>query len=1195
MAERDAAQQLANGTLHQSYNGFNQLPNSPLTAKTDSTETSSSFWASQVSHGQPPMGYNSSYPVYRDVTAFGAKGDGVTDDTDAINEAISSGGNCGEGCLSSSVKGTFVFFPPGTYLISSPINAYYYSQLVGDPNDLPVIKTSASFIGLGAIQSDVYIPGGNGDEWYIEQSNFYRQVRNFVIDITQTTVANAAGLHWQIAQATSLTNVFIVASKNPATTQMGIFTENGSGGFMSGCSIIGGQYGIYGGNQQYTVRDFSIVGQTNSSICLIWDWGWTWSHLYLSEAPIGINLINPQDPTGQQGGSTYIMDTQFVDTPTAISANFAETTILESSIITLDNIEVSGVSTIVAFTDGSVLDLPAENIDFVVIGNIKDQDGSSFGSYAVDVQSPPSSLLNAGGSPLYRPIYFTKDRPQYEALTLESIISVTDHGAVGDGKTDDTSAIASALALATTNNLIYFPPGSYMVTSTIVIPAHARITGQVWSQIVASGPYFADLANPKAMIQVGNVGDVGTVEISDLLFTSVGELPGLVLMEWNVQAEEQGSVGIWDAHFRVGGAYGSELQVAQCLASGTIQTACVAASMVMYITPGSNGYFENMWLWVADHDIDVAENTQITVAVSRGLLIDSTEGPTWMYGTASEHSILYQYNFVNTTDTFAGMIQTESPYYQFADATESPGPFNSSVGLFANDPIFPDSSCTATPEMCNFAWAVIMEGNTNLTIAGAGLYSWYDNYLETCVDTQNCQQRLVLDAGGNYGLYLFNLITIGSVEMISNIDDNQVVLAKNNTQAIGHPLWSALASYLDDYQDLVLSCTDDSTDPACQAQWNCNLTRTYATVDDLNSAAGSFPNQCMGYYALGTLYTTLNASLANYTQANAGYDDVFGDYVTYTKELVPEILTMFMAGSSSDNPQGGGGNKYFNCTCEGYGPTLTQQCPFAYTQLLGATSYVMTYTLIDADGFYNDLQTNYAINRTWVTFGDSGGPTHQSGGHCLPGDCSEGTDYRYVNIPQAVSASKMDVLNPKDVITSALPQISQMKNNLLARQLDVNLGQWNGSFDDLLQTFSMPIFMIQQAVDSMATVKSIGEKEAREKKIQLILEILGIAFAFIPFLDDLAPELEALDGVFNTISTIGNLGLGIESIVSDPSSAPMALLGLLAGGKLRSDKDFEAAAAARRSLTDDDLENIGSKFQETDSKFQNTIKPSCRT
>jgi glucan 1,3-beta-glucosidase len=57
------------------------------------------------------------------------------------------------------------------------------------------------------------------------------------------------------------------------------------------------------------------------------------------------------------------------------------------------------------------------------------------------------------------------------------------------------------------------------------------------------------------MLKVGNEGDVGTVEISDMLFTSVGALPGLVMVEWNVAAETQGSVGMWDVHYRVGGAY----------------------------------------------------------------------------------------------------------------------------------------------------------------------------------------------------------------------------------------------------------------------------------------------------------------------------------------------------------------------------------------------------------------------------------------------------------------------------------------------------------------------------------------------------------------------------------------------------------------------------------------------------------------
>lgn len=107
-----------------------------------------------------------------------------------------------------------------------------------------MIVTSKDFIGLGAIQSDVYIPNQNGDEWYIEQSKFYRQVRNLNVEIMQTTTQNVAAFHWQVAQATSMINVNIYASTDPATTQIGPFTENGSGGFMSDVFIYGGKYGI---------------------------------------------------------------------------------------------------------------------------------------------------------------------------------------------------------------------------------------------------------------------------------------------------------------------------------------------------------------------------------------------------------------------------------------------------------------------------------------------------------------------------------------------------------------------------------------------------------------------------------------------------------------------------------------------------------------------------------------------------------------------------------------------------------------------------------------------------------------------------------------------------------------------------------------------------------------------------------------
>jgi glucan 1,3-beta-glucosidase len=69
-------------------------------------------------------------------------------------------------------------------MVSSPIIMYYFTQLVGDALELPTIKAMPGFNGIAVLDSDVYIPNGYGSEWYTNQNNFYRQVRNFVIDIT---------------------------------------------------------------------------------------------------------------------------------------------------------------------------------------------------------------------------------------------------------------------------------------------------------------------------------------------------------------------------------------------------------------------------------------------------------------------------------------------------------------------------------------------------------------------------------------------------------------------------------------------------------------------------------------------------------------------------------------------------------------------------------------------------------------------------------------------------------------------------------------------------------------------------------------------------------------------------------------------------------------------------------------------------
>lgn len=150
----------------------------------------------------------------------------MTDDTAAIQNAMSSGGRCGQGCASSSKTPAVVYFPSGTYLISSSIIDYYYTQIIGNPNNLPVLKATAGFSGFGLIDADHYY---TADLNWISTNVFARQIRNLVFDMTSIPSGNTAtGLHWPTAQATSIQNVRFEMSKASGTQHTGIFIESGT-------------------------------------------------------------------------------------------------------------------------------------------------------------------------------------------------------------------------------------------------------------------------------------------------------------------------------------------------------------------------------------------------------------------------------------------------------------------------------------------------------------------------------------------------------------------------------------------------------------------------------------------------------------------------------------------------------------------------------------------------------------------------------------------------------------------------------------------------------------------------------------------------------------------------------------------------------------------------------------------------------
>jgi hypothetical protein len=130
-------------------------------------------------------------------------------------------------------------------------------------------------------------------------------------------------------------------------------------------------------------------------------------------------------------------------------------------------------------------------------------------------------------------------------------MNVKSLGAKGDGVTDDTAVLNAILdGAANTSSVVYFPLGVYSITDTLRVPVGSRIIGQAWSQIMASGPKFGDESHPLVAVEFGKQGDVGILEVQDMMFTvsaAHGPTAGAVLVQWNIQPADKGSAGMWGA------------------------------------------------------------------------------------------------------------------------------------------------------------------------------------------------------------------------------------------------------------------------------------------------------------------------------------------------------------------------------------------------------------------------------------------------------------------------------------------------------------------------------------------------------------------------------------------------------------------------------------------------------------------------
>ncbi|KAI2468269.1 glycoside hydrolase family 55 protein [Annulohypoxylon bovei var. microspora] len=697
----------------------------------------STYWYDSITHNgiSPFIPNGTDWPVFRNVkTMFGAKGDGVTDDSDALQNAINAGNSYAQrntNSLGTTGQPAVVYLPKGVYVLAKPIQFFVGMILMGDPIDPPTIKATSNFSGDFMIYAKDPSQGST--------TNFYVGMKNVILDSTDYDKdTNLTLVDWSVSQACQLANVRFNMPYD-STGHIGIaMPEGGSALIMEDLYFHGGVVGLKLDNQQYHLKSLTFDGCTT---------GISVQHMFIGHCQgckftlcgIGVDTASPRD--GVENLGTFIITDSTADNTGALVNTAAINGSFNS--IVLENVQVDeqSVSSTVTVSGEVVLKGSVKQGETWVLGNAytpNTSDEENFQKGTTLSTSRAASLVDDSGS------FYRLPPPTYEEYGVEQFINVKEvpsYVVAGDGKADDTASLQAIINEYAGCKILFFPYGVYLVEDTLVFPPGSRVFGEAWSTISATGSRFINPGAPIPMIKVGEAGDVGVAQFSDLIFTVEDVLPGCTLLEVNMAGENPGDVGFWNTHFRVGGAADSQIQE-KCGPGVTTDPAqCKAAFMLAHFTASSSAYVDNMWGWTADHDLDGIDNPLTNpqyISVGRGVLIESTK-PSWFIGFSSEHNTLYEVNINEAENVFIGFQQSETPYWQGGNSSlRTPDPW-APVAL-DSDPDF--SWCAADDVHCRMSIYQRISGSNGLSLYAGGFWTFF-NANGGCATGEVCQTDAV--------------------------------------------------------------------------------------------------------------------------------------------------------------------------------------------------------------------------------------------------------------------------------------------------------------------------------------------------------------------------------------------------------------------------------------------------------------------
>ncbi|RMB34443.1 SMP-30/gluconolaconase/LRE-like protein [Sphingomonas sp. PP-F2F-G114-C0414] len=560
-------------------------------------------------------------PVDPRAITVAARGDGVTDDSAAIQRAIDAAAAASK----NTGAGGIVFLPAGRYRITRTLYMRPGVRLFGVGRARPVLLLAPSTPGFQrGVGSMVFFTGTPAAtpgsppappvpvppptsvpfDPAIADANsgtFYTALSNVDFEIGEGNPA-ATAVRFHAAQHAYLSHIdFHLGSALAGVYQVGNLAQD--------LKFFGGRYGILTEKTspawQFTLLDSVFEGQRDAAI-REHEAGLTLVNTVIRNVPVGIEIDRGY------GDWLWGKDVRF--------ENVAKAGIVISNEgnaytqIGFDNAVGQNTPTFARFRDsGRTVAGPAARyrVRAFTYGLTLPALGTT-GSFATRMDATPLSKV---------------DRPRDAAIRALPPVSawtnVRDLGVRGDDATDDTAAIQRAID---GHRVLYFPAGFYRVTDTLKLRADSVLIGlhPSLTQIVLAenSPAYRGVGSPRALIESAKGG---AAIVSGLGLFTGGSNPRATALLW--RAGEHSLVD--DVKFQGGhgtfAADGSRFDPYNATHTADIDPAkrWDGQYASLWVTDGGGGTFNGVW-------------TPDTYAAA-GLHVSNTSTPGYVYQMSAEH------------------------------------------------------------------------------------------------------------------------------------------------------------------------------------------------------------------------------------------------------------------------------------------------------------------------------------------------------------------------------------------------------------------------------------------------------------------------------------------------------------------------------------------------------------------------------